>query len=79
MEVRAGGAGHWRHWNGAEWDRLELAKSGPSLADVSLKAAFCDSSAVKGGALLWMPGYFLDANYRQIVADEAGDGGKGDG
>ena len=37
----------WR-WNGAEWNRLELAKSGPSPADVSLKAAFGDSSAVQG-------------------------------
>jgi len=26
----------WR-WNGAEWNRLELAKSGPSPADVSLR------------------------------------------
>ena len=39
MEARAGGAGHWRRWNGAEWNRLELAKSGPSAADVSLEAA----------------------------------------
>ena len=37
-----------RRWNGAEWNRLESAKSGPSPADVSLKAAFCDSSAVQG-------------------------------
>jgi hypothetical protein len=31
-----------------EWNRLELAKSGPSPADVSLKAALGDSSAVQG-------------------------------
>jgi len=81
MEARAGGAGHWRRWNGAEWNRLELAKSGPSAANVSLEAASGDSSAVLGstGAPLWMPDYFLDANYRQIVAEEAGDDWKGDG
>ena len=37
----------WR-WNGAEWNRLELAKSGPSPADLSLEAASGDSSAVQG-------------------------------
>jgi hypothetical protein len=37
----------WR-WNGAEWNRLELAKSGPSSADVSLEAASGNSSAGKG-------------------------------
>jgi len=41
----------WR-WNGAEWNRLELAKSGPSPADVSLEAASGGSSAVQG---LWGP------------------------
>jgi len=30
MEARTGGVGHWRRWNGAEWNRLELAKPGPS-------------------------------------------------
>jgi len=76
MEARAGGAGHWRRWNGAEWNRLELAKSGPSPADVSLEAASGDSSAVQGWqgrTALDCVGYFLEANYRQIVADEAGD------
>jgi hypothetical protein len=34
-----------RRWNGAERNRLELAKSGPSPADVSLEAASADSSA----------------------------------
>jgi hypothetical protein len=29
MQACASGAGHWRRWNGAEWNRLELAKSGP--------------------------------------------------
>ena len=37
----------WR-WNGAEWNRLELVKSGPSPADVSLEAASGDSSAFEG-------------------------------
>jgi hypothetical protein len=37
-----------RRWNGAEWNRLESAKSGPSPADVSLEAASGDSSAVGG-------------------------------
>jgi hypothetical protein len=37
----------WR-WNGAECNRLELAKSGPSPADVSLEAASGNSSAGKG-------------------------------
>jgi hypothetical protein len=53
-----------RRWNGAEWNRLESAKSGPNPADVSLKAAFGDSSAAKGSlgrtaldalAISWMP------------------------
>ena len=35
-----------RRRNGAEWNRLELAKSGPCPADVSLEAASGDSSAV---------------------------------
>jgi hypothetical protein len=35
-----------RRWNGGEWNRLELAKSGPVRADVSLKAAFGDSTAL---------------------------------
>ena len=35
-----------RRWNGAEWNRLELAKSGPSVADVSVEAASGDASAV---------------------------------
>ena len=38
----------WR-WNGAEWNRLELAKSGRSPADVSLEAASGDSSASRVG------------------------------
>jgi hypothetical protein len=40
------------------------------------------SSAVqnsRGHTALDCLGYFLDANYREIVADEAGDSGKGDG
>ena len=37
----------WR-WNGVEWNRLELAKSGPNPSDVSLEVASGDSSAVKG-------------------------------
>jgi hypothetical protein len=48
MEARARDAGHWRRWNGAEWNRLELAKSGPSPADVSLEASSGDSSAAGG-------------------------------
>jgi len=31
----------WR-WNGAEWNRLELAKSGPKPVDVSVEAASGD-------------------------------------
>jgi hypothetical protein len=37
MEARAGGAGHWRRWNGAQWKRPGSAKSGPSAADVSVE------------------------------------------
>jgi hypothetical protein len=37
----------WR-WNGAEWNRLELAKSGPSPADVSVESDSGDSSALQG-------------------------------
>ena len=37
-----------RRWNGAEWNRLELAKSGPPPADVSVEAASGDSSAGMG-------------------------------
>jgi hypothetical protein len=35
-----------RRWNGAEWNQLELAKSGPSVADVSVEAASGDALAV---------------------------------
>jgi hypothetical protein len=45
MEGPAGGAGHWRRWNGAAWNRLELAKSGPSPSRWSLEAASGDASA----------------------------------
>jgi hypothetical protein len=59
MEARAGGAVHWLalEWSGPAfaklrrgegWNRLELAKSGASRADVSVEAASGDSSAVKG-------------------------------
>jgi hypothetical protein len=44
-----------RRWNGAEWNWLELAKSGPKPADVSLKAAFGDSSAVVGSRVDYCP------------------------
>ena len=33
MEARASGTGHWWRWNGAKWNRLELAKSVPVPAD----------------------------------------------
>ena len=43
----------WR-WNGAEWNRLELAKSGPVFQPMCRgKEGFCDSSAgVGAGAAL---------------------------
>jgi hypothetical protein len=56
-----------RRWNGAEWNRLELAKSGPNPADVSLKAAFCDSSAVQG---LWGSRCRIPASVGIILAME---------
>jgi len=60
MEARAGGAVRRAalEWSGPAfaklrrgegWNRLELAKSRPSPADVSLEAAFGDSSAVEVG------------------------------
>ena len=66
-----GGAGMERSGTGLNW-----RSQAPKPADVSLKAAFGDSSAVKGSrgrTALDCLGYFLDANYRQIVADEVGD------
>ena len=59
-----------RRWNGAEWNRLELAKSGPSAADVSLEAASGDSiggQGFVGSRCSQCLGYFLDADYRQVV------------
>ena len=44
----AGAVVHWRHWNEAEWRRLELAASGPKPVDVSLRVAFGDSSVFEG-------------------------------
>ena len=43
VEGPAGGAVHWRHGNGAEWKRLELAESGPKdsrcvVAELGVKA-----------------------------------------
>ena len=37
-----------RGWDGAERNRLELARSGPSVADVALEAAFGESLAFEG-------------------------------
>ena len=44
----------WR-WNGAEWNRLELAKSGPPPADVSVETASSDSSVVLGSGGIVAP------------------------
>jgi hypothetical protein len=55
----AGGAVHGQRWNEAEPSRLELAKSGPSAADVSVEILSGDSSAFAG---LWRAFFcFFDA------------------
>ena len=51
----------WR-WNGAEWNRLELAKSGPSVADVSVESDSGDSSAGVG----WRVDYCLILAFLQV-------------